>query len=290
LFLFIFLALLLGSVYGLLYQQIARFLLGLLAVLVFGLMGGISNASLENSRLLSPNQGIWRSVRNSLISGMIAWIGCSLLVGIVFDIALGLFYGLIYGVTFGLVFGIWITSQYGGVACLQYLSVRILLWQMGAMPWKYSRFLDYASKQILLTKIGGGYIFVHRLLLEYFATLDTNQQTQPIAEPISRSRRFVLAGSFAAFLAGSGIALTKAIQAIPSLSVQPGTPLYIYGKHTGQVGCVAWSPDGQYLLSVGNDTTVRVWHSLTGDDVLIFCKWKIRFAAAANLTFRFDID
>jgi hypothetical protein len=41
------------------------------------------------------------------------------------------------------------------------------------MPWNYPRFLDYAAEQILLRKVGGGYIFVHRLLLEYFASLDT---------------------------------------------------------------------------------------------------------------------
>jgi hypothetical protein len=41
------------------------------------------------------------------------------------------------------------------------------------MPWNYSRFLDYAAEHILLRKVGGGYLFVHRLLLEYFASLDT---------------------------------------------------------------------------------------------------------------------
>jgi len=40
------------------------------------------------------------------------------------------------------------------------------------MPWNYPRFLDYAAKRILLRKVGGGYMFVHRLLLEYFASLE----------------------------------------------------------------------------------------------------------------------
>ena len=38
------------------------------------------------------------------------------------------------------------------------------------MPWNYPRFLDYAAERILLRKVGGGYIFTHRLLLEYFVT------------------------------------------------------------------------------------------------------------------------
>jgi len=41
------------------------------------------------------------------------------------------------------------------------------------MPLKnYVSFLDYATERILLYKVGGSYMFVHRQLLEYFAALD----------------------------------------------------------------------------------------------------------------------
>jgi len=33
------------------------------------------------------------------------------------------------------------------------------------------RFLDYAAALIFLRKVGGGYIFVHRLVMEHFAGL-----------------------------------------------------------------------------------------------------------------------
>src|SRR5205814_8403011 len=33
--------------------------------------------------------------------------------------------------------------------------------------------LNYAAERILLRKVGGGYIFIHRLLLEYFSTLNS---------------------------------------------------------------------------------------------------------------------
>ena len=33
----------------------------------------------------------------------------------------------------------------------------------------HARFLDYAAERIFLQKVGGGYIFVHRTLLEHFA-------------------------------------------------------------------------------------------------------------------------
>ena len=41
------------------------------------------------------------------------------------------------------------------------------------MPWNYARFLDYAAEELnFLQKVGGGYIFVHRYLLEYFAAME----------------------------------------------------------------------------------------------------------------------
>jgi len=43
------------------------------------------------------------------------------------------------------------------------------------MPLHYSAFLDYCAERIFLRKVGGGYIFVHRLLMEYFASLEASQ-------------------------------------------------------------------------------------------------------------------
>src|SRR6266508_5273577 len=60
----------------------------------------------------------------------------------------------------------------GGLTCIQHFVLRLLLWRSGAMPWNYARFLDYAAERLFLRKVGGGYIFVHRLLMEYFAGLD----------------------------------------------------------------------------------------------------------------------
>ena len=44
-----------------------------------------------------------------------------------------------------------------------------MLYPMGYIPWNYARFLDYAVEHLLLQKIGGGYMFIHRLMLEHFA-------------------------------------------------------------------------------------------------------------------------
>jgi hypothetical protein len=41
----------------------------------------------------------------------------------------------------------------------------------GYAPLHCGRFLDYATERIFLRKVGGGYIFIHRLLLEHFAAV-----------------------------------------------------------------------------------------------------------------------
>lgn len=85
------------------------------------------------------------------------------------ELVLGLVIGLVLGLVLGLGFGL--TSGLGVFE--QHFALRFRLWRVGAMPWRYVRFLDYAAECILLRKVGGGYIFVHRLLLDYFASLET---------------------------------------------------------------------------------------------------------------------
>jgi hypothetical protein len=49
--------------------------------------------------------------------------------------------------------------------------LRALLWRNGSLPLDTVRFLEYATERIFLRRVGGGYIFVHRLLQEHFASL-----------------------------------------------------------------------------------------------------------------------
>ena len=79
----------------------------------------------------------------------------------------------------------------GLLGVLQHFTLRFWLWRTGSIPWDYPRFLDYCAERILLRKVGGGYIFVHRLLLEHFASLDTTPKLdvtkvkKQLAEPAS---------------------------------------------------------------------------------------------------------
>jgi len=43
------------------------------------------------------------------------------------------------------------------------------------LTWNVIRSLDYAAERIFLCKVGGGYIFIHRLLQDYFVSLYQDQ-------------------------------------------------------------------------------------------------------------------
>ena len=61
---------------------------------------------------------------------------------------------------------------YGGAHVVKHFCLRMLFWFKGYTPFNYVRFLNLASRQVLLHKVGGGYVFEHRLLQAYFANLD----------------------------------------------------------------------------------------------------------------------
>jgi hypothetical protein len=68
----------------------------------------------------------------------------------------------------------------GGLAVLQHYCLRFILWRTGAFPLKIVRFLEDATDCVLLYRVGGGYMFIHRLLLEHFASLAGREvETKP---------------------------------------------------------------------------------------------------------------
>lgn len=81
---------------------------------------------------------------------------------------------LLCGILGGTISGLIVGLSHGGIAYIQHIVLRFLLWRAGSIPWRYLSFLDYAAERILLRKVGGSYIFIHFLLLEYFASLEVN--------------------------------------------------------------------------------------------------------------------
>ncbi len=67
-------------------------------------------------------------------------------------------------------------TQYGGQTVIQHYTLRFLLAREGALPYPFSdkklvHYLDAMVERILLRRVGGGWVFMHRSLLEYFAAL-----------------------------------------------------------------------------------------------------------------------
>jgi hypothetical protein len=136
---------------------------GLVVWLAFMVFSGLDFEKIRRTigERTAPNDGIRRSGRSALVGGGLG----GLLGGLVGGLVDGSF-GVLFG---GAIFAVILGMLNGGQACLQHLLLRALLWWNNCAPWHYVRFLDYAAERILLRKVGGGYLFVHRLLLEYFA-------------------------------------------------------------------------------------------------------------------------
>jgi adenylate kinase family enzyme len=137
-------------------------ILGLIFALIIGLIRGLRGSEIETKTI--PNQGIRRSATNAVIIVLVSWLILFLIIFRLFPQGLQSRTSIIsWGLILGLLFG-------GGIACIQHFSLRLILWGKGFIPSNLARFLDYASDRIFLQKVGGGYIFVHRMLLEHFAT------------------------------------------------------------------------------------------------------------------------
>ena len=118
-----------------------------------------------------PNQGTRRSVIVALtasVGGALIGVLTSLLNG-----ALTLPPNLrgLLEVPFALVFGLVGGLIGGGLFSLRHFVLRLALWMSQSAPLNYVCFLDSAVERLFLRKVGGGYIFVHRMLLQYFASL-----------------------------------------------------------------------------------------------------------------------
>lgn len=145
-------------------------------------------SSFANERPL-PNAGIWRSaqtaLRAALIIGGLGGLTFALAVGLltwrtdaladgrlIFGQSSALLVGLINGIGPALIGATVGLIAFGGLAVVQHGLLRLMLWCGGDAPWNLAAFLDDTVALQLLRRGGGGYLFLHRLILEHFAQRD----------------------------------------------------------------------------------------------------------------------
>lgn len=123
------------------------------------ILGGLRGSRVEVKN--RPNEGIRLSLRNAIIAALITGLLLFLITLIVTeDLVRALITGTLLALLALLLFGLSnVTKHY---------LVRLLLWYKKRIPWRFVYFLDYGARLVLLRKVGGGYIFMHRMLQDFF--------------------------------------------------------------------------------------------------------------------------
>ena len=71
-------------------------------------------------------------------------------------------------VILGLIFALLVGYFCAGVACIQHIVLRLILWWSGAIPRNYQHFFSYGRELGFIQQVGGRYRFIHHLLREHF--------------------------------------------------------------------------------------------------------------------------
>ena len=146
-------------------------------------------STLKGSEILNrtgANEGIKRSIRNSIIVVSIIWFSSSLSLllltrllfqfpeaGEVFMSAFSSYSGIVLAILrTGLGIAFIFSIQLGLVSLIQHFALRLTLSRNQHIPWNYAKFLEYASDRRLIQQVGGRYRFIHRLLRDHFAAME----------------------------------------------------------------------------------------------------------------------
>ncbi len=181
---------LIGLFFGVLIGVVNRLGFDYLAILRDGSIGAISGAIIgvlfgtsisvlsapSIDKRSAPNQGIQNSLRTSLMMMSAIVIGTILvewLLRALLDFAseTSFYFSTAFAWFLPIVF-----TYYGGMAWCKHWALRFILYWYSYLPFPLAPWLNTMVKVGLMRRVGGGYIFLHRSLLEYFANLD--QETE----------------------------------------------------------------------------------------------------------------
>jgi len=170
-----------GAVLGLLDQYVTGTTRQISVILFFavlgslftGLVGGLRRGAVASDD--RPNNGLYLSLRYGLRVGLLFGLVAAVTFVMIFSLdplnapylGIALQFALRLAFALGLLALLW----YGGIEVLNHVVLQILLHIEGSIPFQYTDFLNHAVDLIFLRRVGGGYIFVHQLLHNYFAQI-----------------------------------------------------------------------------------------------------------------------
>ncbi|HET7463529.1 MAG TPA: NACHT domain-containing protein [Longimicrobium sp.] len=141
-------------------------------VFVIGaVFGGLRFREIAAER--DPDSGVRVLARNALLAAMLVPLAISALpvyVMVASDILPATTQGrIVTTVAFTVCPALLAMLWYGGSNVLEHRVLRMLLARTGLIPRDYRERLDQATQLILMQKVGQGYMFIHRMLMEHLA-------------------------------------------------------------------------------------------------------------------------
>ncbi|WP_214109179.1 NACHT domain-containing protein [Acrocarpospora catenulata] len=141
-------------------------------LVVIYLLGNNFEPSLDDDRT-RPNEGIRRSARYALAHGALNALIVALALLLLVTLSTGHLDttpAWLLAALFAGLYGLARAFRYGGLALIQYWTVRLVLTALGYIPLRYQRFLEDAEHRILLYRTGSGFTYPHRLIQEHLDT------------------------------------------------------------------------------------------------------------------------
>ena len=144
-------------------------------LLLFTIVGGVLGEfrmprKAISKKKVTPNQGIVESAKYAFRSFFIV-LPSVVLTAWVVDRPDNPVYLLCVGLALGIL--AWLGTGTGaGIAVIQHCILRLMLCWRKYIPWNYAHLLDATSESLLMKKVGGGYIFYHRMMMDFFAQME----------------------------------------------------------------------------------------------------------------------
>jgi GTPase SAR1 family protein len=151
-------------------ELIGALALGLIVGLIFLVLTQIKTKQIEE--ITRPGQRLVYTFLNFILATILIGFFTGLTLGannVSIWLSISLITRLAFGLGWGLLLGL---LFYGGLSLAQHYILRFVLLRYGLLPRQIISFLEYATELIFLHRVGGSYIFVHRLLMEHFAEIE----------------------------------------------------------------------------------------------------------------------